>query len=59
VSDVAAEPQALAQVVRNVLARGRYSPANVYGDGHAGKRIVELLAALRVTPEILLKTNAY
>lgn len=59
VSDVAADPQALAQVVRVVLARGRYAPTNVYGDGHAGKRIVELLAALRVTPEILLKTNAY
>ncbi len=59
VSDVAADPQALAQVVREVLARGRYAPANVYGDGHAGKRIVELLAALRVTEEILLKTNAY
>ncbi|MCG9026035.1 UDP-N-acetylglucosamine 2-epimerase [Laribacter hongkongensis] len=59
VSDVATDPQALAQVVRDVFARGRYAPANVYGDGHAGKRIVELLAALRVTPEILLKTNAY
>jgi len=59
VSDVAADPQALEQVVRDVLARGRYAPGNVYGDGHAGKRIVELLAALRITPEILLKTNAY
>jgi GDP/UDP-N,N'-diacetylbacillosamine 2-epimerase (hydrolysing) len=59
VSDVTAEPHALAQVVRDVLAHGRYAPANVYGDGYAGKRIVELLAALRVTPEILLKTNAY
>lgn len=59
VSDVAADPQALVQVVRDELARGRYAPANVYGDGHAGKRIVELLAALRCTSEILLKTNAY
>ena len=59
VRDVAAESQALAQAVLDALARGRYAPANVYGDGHAGRRIVELLAALRVTPEILLKTNAY
>jgi GDP/UDP-N,N'-diacetylbacillosamine 2-epimerase (hydrolysing) len=59
VCDVAAEPQALAQAVRDALARGKLAPANVYGDGHAGARIVALLAALRVTPEILLKTNAY
>ena len=59
VRDVAAEPEALAQAVRDALARGRYAAANVYGDGHAGARIVALLAALRVTPEILLKTNAY
>jgi GDP/UDP-N,N'-diacetylbacillosamine 2-epimerase (hydrolysing) len=59
VRDVAAEPQALAEAVRDAIARGRHAPANVYGDGHAGARIVELLASLRVTPEILLKTNAY
>lgn len=59
VSDVAADPQALAQAVRDALARGKLAPANVYGDGHAGARIVALLAELRVTPEILLKTNAY
>lgn len=59
VRDVVAEPQALAQVVRDALAQGRHVPANVYGDGHAGSRIVALLATLRVTPEILLKTNAY
>lgn len=59
VRDVAAKPQALAQAVRDALVRGRHAPANVYGDGHAGARIVALLAALRVTPEILLKTNAY
>lgn len=59
VCDVAAEPQALAQAVRDALRHGKLAPANVYGDGHAGARIVALLAALRVTPEILLKTNAY
>lgn len=59
VRDVVAEPQALAQAVRDALEQGRDVPANVYGDGHAGSRIVALLATLRVTPEILLKTNAY
>lgn len=59
VSDVTTEPQVLAQAVRDALTRGRLAPANVYGDGFAGARIVALLAALRVTPEILLKTNAY
>lgn len=59
VCDVVAEPQALALAVREALARGRLAPANVYGDGHAGARIVALLVALRATPEILLKTNAY
>jgi GDP/UDP-N,N'-diacetylbacillosamine 2-epimerase (hydrolysing) len=59
VTDVPADSQVLAKVVREVLMRGRYVPANVYGDGHAGKRIVELLATFHVTSEILIKTNAY
>lgn len=57
--DVAAEPHSLARVVRDALMQQRRIPTNVYGDGHAGTRIVSLLAQLHVTPEILLKTNAY
>jgi len=37
--------------------RGPYN--NVYGDGHSGVRIVELLASLELDKTLLMKSNAY
>lgn len=45
--------------LRQVLAHGPYPCANRYGDGHAGERIVELLATLPITPDLLDKVNTY
>jgi GDP/UDP-N,N'-diacetylbacillosamine 2-epimerase (hydrolysing) len=56
-------PQARAADIADGLDRalrlGRRAYKNVYGDGHAGARIVELLATFPFDPSILHKTNAY
>lgn len=49
----------VAAAVRAVLAHGPYPPANVYGDGAAGVRIVRLLAETSITPALLHKVNRY
>lgn len=41
------------------LAGGRFTPANVYGDGRSGERIACLLATLPLPPSLLDKSNAY
>ena len=41
------------------LAHGPYSPANVYGEGGAGERIVNLLATHPFAPDMLNKVNTY
>jgi len=55
------EPQANAIEARLVhqLAHGRYAPANVYGDGRAGERIVDLLAHQPFAPDLMNKVNTY
>lgn len=45
--------------VEAVLRRGRAQWRNVYGDGRAGVRIVELLETVPLVPEVLQKINAY
>jgi GDP/UDP-N,N'-diacetylbacillosamine 2-epimerase (hydrolysing) len=59
VMDVPAERQALLDAVRQALAGGRLPPANLYGDGHAARRIVELLDQLPLDGQVLMKANAY
>lgn len=59
VRDVAAESKALARAVKDVLEHGRYTPSNIYGDGLAAGRIVDLLANVSLDSSILMKTNAY
>ena len=59
VMDVPAERQALLDAVRQALAGGRLPAANVYGDGHAAQRIVELLDQLPLDGQVLMKANAY
>jgi len=44
VVDVAYDRNAIAIAVRAQVTHGRYPSSNLYGDGHAGSRIAELLA---------------
>ena len=59
VVDAEARPAVLDEVVDRVLAKGRLAPQNVYGDGKAATRIVELLKTLPLDPSVLSKVNAY
>ncbi len=49
----------IAAALRQALAHGPYPCANRYGDGHAGERIVELLATLPIAADLLDKVNTY
>ncbi|SJM93120.1 UDP-N,N'-diacetylbacillosamine 2-epimerase (hydrolyzing) [Crenothrix polyspora] len=46
-------------VLRRILDAGRFNRANVYGQGDATKKIVDLLASLEILPDTLLKANVY
>lgn len=59
VVDVAAEVSGISDAVQSALKHGRWPCENVYGDGHAGKRIVALLATLPLNAAILEKSNSY
>lgn len=59
VTDVPAEAGAVRTALAAALAHGRFTPANVYGDGQAGHRIVELLATTPITSALMAKCNAY
>ena len=59
VRDVPVEHGAIVATLRECLSSGRQPVRNVYGDGHAGARIVELLATLPLDRELLMKCNAY
>jgi GDP/UDP-N,N'-diacetylbacillosamine 2-epimerase (hydrolysing) len=59
VIDVDPEASEVARAVKDVIRRPRGSFRNVYGDGHASERIVELLANLPLTGAVLMKSNAY
>jgi GDP/UDP-N,N'-diacetylbacillosamine 2-epimerase (hydrolysing) len=59
VRDVDALPESMDRAVRAALAHGRYDGRNIYGDGEASTRIVDLLAHLDLEPSLLKKTNAY
>lgn len=59
VTDVIVASPEFAEMFRSVLQHDRYEPKNVYGDGRAGQRIVELLGTLAISASVLLKSNAY
>lgn len=59
VTDVAVEADAFRSAIQFALQRGRFDPRNVYGDGSAGIRIVENLATLSLSKDLLLKANTY
>lgn len=44
VVDVVHERVAIVEAIRRQVAHGPYPPAHIYGDGHAGPRIADLLA---------------
>lgn len=44
VKDVSYDRRAIAQAIREQIAHGRYASEPIYGDGHAGKRIADILA---------------
>lgn len=59
VIDCEADAADIAVAIDRALALGRLAPTNVYGDGRAGPRIVELLATLPLPASLLDKVNAY
>jgi GDP/UDP-N,N'-diacetylbacillosamine 2-epimerase (hydrolysing) len=59
VIDVDADAGAITNAVQDVLRRPRQAWRNVYGDGHAGPRIVTLLETLPLSASVLAKVNAY
>ena len=59
VLDVPAKLNDVSTALVESLAHGRYPPVNIYGDGQAGRRVVELLATTPLTAELMAKFNAY
>lgn len=59
ITDVGVERDDISAAIAAALGRGRYPASNVYGDGHAGERITELLATADLTALSSGKTNAY
>lgn len=59
VVDVPAKLNDVRAALIDSLAQGRYPPFNVYGDGQAGRRVVELLATTPLTSDLMAKCNAY
>jgi GDP/UDP-N,N'-diacetylbacillosamine 2-epimerase (hydrolysing) len=57
--DVPAEEVAVRSALSAALTRGRLPPANVYGDGRAGLRIVDRLASVALTQQLMVKCNGY
>lgn len=59
VVDIPATDAALSRGIAEALAQGRHPMVNVYGDGHAGGRIADLLARSPLDPALLMKVNGY
>lgn len=59
VKDVSATESEVYSALTEALLHGRYEPLNFYGDGNAGKRIVEVLNTTPLTADLLVKFNAY
>lgn len=57
--DVPAERPALTQALEAALRVGRYPLNNIYGDGQAADRIVNILASHPLDRSLLFKVNAY
>ena len=46
VVDVPHDSAAIIKAIRQQIGHGRYQPSQLYGDGHAGERITDLLATI-------------
>jgi len=57
--DVSVNASSICEAVREALISGRREVKNVYGDGRTAPRIAQLLLDLPLTPDLLLKCNAY
>jgi GDP/UDP-N,N'-diacetylbacillosamine 2-epimerase (hydrolysing) len=56
---VDADQRSISDAIAAAVRAPRPAAINIYGDGHAGERIVESLATLELGPELLAKCNAY
>lgn len=59
VVDVPEIDDSLAAHIAAALAHGRFTPANVYGDGQTAQRIAALLSNYDLAPSLLMKVNGY
>lgn len=59
VIDVSADGSAIVSAIEEARKMGRQPIGNVYGDGRAGRRIVELLETLSLPGNLLSKVNGY
>lgn len=59
VIDSVIEPRSIERAIATAMRARRYPSNNLYGNGTAGKRIVELLSKLRFDHSILNKVNTY
>lgn len=59
VIDCSTESAEINRAIEAALASARFEEANVYGDGRAGERIVNLLAEIDVAGASMAKANAY
>jgi len=59
VIDIVAHGEAMVAAIDRALAHGRFPLQNAYGDGQAGRRIVERLIAADLSAGVLLKANTY
>lgn len=59
VCDVPADRPAISQALAEAIKTGKNSVKNIYGDGQTGKRIVDLLRTVPLTPDLLRKFNSY
>ena len=57
--DCEGDATSIGAALASALQRGRFPPANVYGDGQSGERIARLLAAVPLPGSLLDKSNAY
>ena len=58
-ADVPAERTSIRTALATALAHGRHPRQNIYGDGRAAEKIVELLSTLPLSKDLLSKINAY
>jgi GDP/UDP-N,N'-diacetylbacillosamine 2-epimerase (hydrolysing) len=59
VFDAEIHSNAIAIAINEALKIGRLDVKNIYGDGHATERIIELLRNIVLDPAILNKINEY